>query len=270
MGIRGKLGGLLNFIRDISFSAKASVVDTVVRIREINLTGVDNSTEVNGVDTTQLQETIENQSKPVIRSRGVEVNTEVVRGTSVSSITVELENHGEGVAEHLYLRPDISLNTSADPGEGHAFNLEDACFLLNDGYEFAPMYFALRRTDMDITDSSRKGAVLSPSDGVVEFTGQVELSTVRRHDRGQDRPRIPLLEATRLLSAAGNGRISVKVHVLYTDVNGRVHTEQVFGKMGPLQGGMTLEDISDFRYSVKNAGGRELDERIQDDFQYPP
>jgi len=232
--------------------------------------GVDNSTEVNEVDTSQLQETIENQSKPVVRSRGIEVNTEIVRGNSVSSITVELENHGEGVAEHLYLRPDISLNTSGNPGNGHAFNLEKACFLLNDGYEFAPMYFPLRRTEMNITDSSRQGGVLSPSEGSVEFTGQVELATVRRHDRGQDRPRISLLEATRLLSSAGIEQITVDLHILYTDVNDRIHTEQVLGKTGPLHGGMTLEDINDFRYSTENVGAHELREKIQDDSQYPP
>jgi len=259
------LDRLRDYIPQFSFTAfKAVLVEKVV-FWESNTT-----TEV---QTDDLQETLQNQSKPVIKSRGREIESEQGRGTSVDFIYLQLENHGEGVAENLYVRPSLVVSYDPAPGEGTPIDIEDACFLTPDGngFEIIPRYFPLTRTEGDhLLDGSREGGVLSPHDGRVEFAAQVEFEEVFYKGDGKEnyiRSTVP--ETTQRLYDAGIRDISFQLHVLYTGVNDNVYAEQVMGKPGELTGSVTLEDISEFRLSSESSDHK-LHERIEETFKYPP
>lgn len=225
------------------------------------------------VQTDDLQETIQNQSKPVIKCRGQEIESDQGGGTSVDFIYLQLENHGEGVAEHLYVRPTLVVSYDPDPSEGTPIDIEDACFLTpnGNGFDIIPRYFPLTRTEGDhLLDSSRDGGVLSPHDGRVEFAAQVEFHEVFYEGERRERyVRSTVLETTKRLYDAGIRDISFQLHILYTDVNDNVYAEQIMGHPGEIAGGVTLEGISEFRFSSESSD-QKLHRRVEKTSKYPP
>ncbi|GAA0729910.1 hypothetical protein J2744_003090 [Halorubrum trapanicum] len=225
------------------------------------------------VQTDDLQDTIERQSQPVVKSRGKEIQSKSGRGTTFDILTIQLENLGEGVAQNLYIRPTLVVSYHPDPGERTPIDIEDACFLTpdGDGFEILPRFFALNRTEGDdFENDSRDGGVLSPNEGRVEFSTQVEFEEVFHGEEGRaEYIRSPVFETTQRLSHAGIRYISFQLHVLYTDVNGNVHAEQVMGKTGGITSGVTLEDICEFRFSSESSDHK-LHRRVEETFKYPP
>lgn len=255
-------GRLRDFIPQFSFTGVKAVLVEKFTIFESN-------TEV---QTTDLQETIERQSTPVVKSREKEIESKEGRGTSVDFIYLQLENHGEGVAQNLYVRPSLVVNYDPNPDEGISIDIEDACFLTptGDGFEIIPRYFPLIRTEGNhLLDGSWEGGVLSPNDGQVKFAAQVEFEEVFHEENGRTDVRSTVSDTTRRLYDAGIRDISFQLHVLYTDVNDNVHTEQVVGKPGELTESVTLEEISEFRFSSESSDYK-LHRRVEDTFKYPP
>lgn len=225
------------------------------------------------VQTDDLQETIERQSKPVVKNRRKDIQSKSGRGTTLDIFTIELENLGEGIAQNLYVRPTLVVSYEADLEKGKPIDIEDACFLTpdGDGFEILPRYFRLARTEGDhFENDSQDGGVLSPNEGRVEFSTQVEFEEVFHGEQGRaEYVCSPVFETTQRLYDAGIRDISFRLHVLYTDVNDNVYTEQVMGKPGELTGGVTLEDINEFRFSSEIPDD-ELHRRIEETFKYPP
>jgi len=256
---------LSDYIPQFSFTAVKAVLVEKVVFWESNTT-----TEV---QTDDLQETIERQSKPVVKSRRKDIQSKSGRGTTFDLLTIELENLGEGVAQNLYVRPTLVVSYDPNPGEGTPIDIEDACFLTPDGegFEILPRYFPLNRTEGDqFENDSREGGVLSPHEGRVEFSTQVEFEEVFHGEEGRaEYVRSPVFETTQRLYDAGIRDISFQLHVLYTDVNDNVNVEQVMGKPGELTGGTTLEDINEFRFSSESTDHM-LHRRVEETFKYPP
>jgi hypothetical protein len=225
------------------------------------------------VQTEDLQDTIERQSKPVVKSRRRETQSKSGRGSTFDILTIQLENLGEGVAQNLYVRPTLVVSYDPDPGEGTPIDIEDACFLTpaGDGFEILPRYFPLNRTEGDqFENNSREGGVLSPNEGRVEFSTQVEFEEVFHGEEGRaEYVRSPVFETTQRLYDAGIRYVSFQLHVLYTDVNENVYFNQVMGKPGEITGGVTLEDIREFRFSSESSDHK-LQRRVEETFKYPP
>jgi len=251
------------YIPQFSFTAVKAVLVEKVVFWESN-------TEV---QTDDLQETIERQSTPVVKSRRKDIESKSGRGTTFDFLTIELENLGEGVAQNLYVRPTLVVSYDPKPGEGTPIDIEDACFLTpdGDGFEIHPRYFRLTRTEGDhFENDSMDGGVLSPNEGRVEFSTQVEFEEVFHGEEGRaEYVRSPVFETTQRLYDAGIRDISFQLHVLYTDVNDNVYAEQVMGKPGEITGGVTLEDISEFQFSSESSDHK-LHRRIEETFKYPP
>jgi hypothetical protein len=225
------------------------------------------------IQTDDLQEAIQNQSKPVVKSRGMEIESNRSHNMSVDFIRIKLENYGEGVAQNLYVRPTLVVSYDPDPSEGPLIDIEDACFLTSDaeGFEIIPRYFPLTRTEGDpLKNNSREGGVLSSRDGCVEFSAQVEFEEVFYKEEGREEfVRSTVYETTQRLYDTGIRDISFQLHVLYTDVNDNVYAEQVMGKPGEITGGVTLEDIDGFRLSSESSDHK-LHRRIEETYKYPP
>lgn len=225
------------------------------------------------VQTDDLQDSIERQNKPIVKSRRKEIESKSGRGTTFDILTIQLENLGEGVAQNLYVRPTLVVSYDPDPGEGTPIDIEDACFLTSDdnGFEILPRYFPLNRTEGDqFENDSREGGVLSPNEGRVEFSTQVEFEEVFHGEEGRaEYVQSPVFETMQRLYDAGIRYVSFQLHVLYTDVNENVYAEQVMGKPGEITGGVTLEDISEFRFSSESSDHK-LHRRVEETFKYPP
>lgn len=222
------------------------------------------------VDTTELQAAIERQSTPILRSRGMEIQSKEHHDTTFDFLRIDLENNGEGVAQHLHVRPTLVASYGPNQENQTHVDIEEACFLTPDGgVELGPCYFELTRVRSE--DSTVKGGVLHPNDGVVSFSAQIEFQNVVRGDGGRvKRSRVPLKEATQSLYEASFHDLSFQVHVLYVDVNKRVHAEQVMGKTGEFAGGMTLQDIADMRFSSESPSTDKVLGRIEETYLYPP
>lgn len=222
------------------------------------------------VDTTDLQAAIERQSIPIIRSRGKEIQSKEHHGTTFDFLTIDLQNNGEGVTQHLHVRPSLVVSYGPDLENQTHVDIEDACFITNvGGFELGPYYGELTRVGAE--DSTVKGGVLHPNDGVVSFSAQIEFQKIVRGERGRvERSRVPIKEATQALYDVGFHDLSFKVHVLYVDVNKKVHAEQVIGKTGEFAGGMTLEDIADMRFSSESHSVEKVLGRVEDTYLYPP
>lgn len=257
--------GIHKYVPQFSFTAVKAVLVEKVVFWESNTT-----TEVQIDD---LQETIEKQSTPVVKSRRKNIESKSGRGTTFDFLTIQLENLGESVAKNLYIRPTLVVNYDPNPGKGTSIDIEDACFLTpnGDGFEFLPRYFRLTRTEGDpFQNDSMDGGVLSPNEDRVEFSTQVEFEEVSHGEVGRaEYVRSPVYETTQRLYDAGIRDVSFQLHVLYTDVNDNVYTEQVMGKLGELTGGVMLEDISAFRLSSESSDHK-LHQRVEETFKYPP
>jgi hypothetical protein len=81
---------------------------------------------------------------------------------------------------------------------------------------------------------------------------------------------VSIKETTQLLYNAGFHELSFQVHILYMDVNDKVHAEQVMGKTGEFTGGMTLENIADMRFSSESNSVDKVLERVEETYLYPP
>jgi hypothetical protein len=120
-------------------------------------------------------------------------------------------------------------------------------------------------------NDSVQGGVLSTNDGRVTFSAQVEFQSVTHGDNGRkawDRVSIP--RAMGELYDAGIRDMWFEVHLLYTDVNGRVYAEQLLGRTGHLTGSLTLEDIADFDYSTESPSSDRVLSKVEDSMKYPP
>lgn len=225
---------------------------------------------VQEVDTAELQSAIERQSTPIIRSRGKEIQSKKHHGTTFDFLTIDLQNNGEGVARHLHVRPSLVVSYGPDQENQTHVDMEDACFLTDDGgFELGPYHCELTRVGVE--DSTVKGGVLHPDDGVVSFSAQIEFQNVVRGESGRiGRSRVPIKEATQSLYDAGFHHLSFQVHVLYVDVNNKVYAQQVIGKTGEFAGGMTLQDISDMRYSSESHSVDKVLGRVEETYLYPP
>jgi hypothetical protein len=228
------------------------------------------------VDTSELQSAIERQSTPVIRSRGVEVESIENHGTTFDFLRVKLQNNGEGVAQNLYVKPELTVT---DGNRTRHVDVEDVCILTgNDGIEIGTRYFQLTRFDEDpdanfsghYANDTKDGGVLHPRDGVVTFSAQIELERVERTGETWDsRTRLSIPDATRMLYNAGYREMWFKIYVLYTDLNENVHVEQVLGKSGEFHGGVSLSDIESFTRNIEG-GDQKVHQRIEETFRYPP
>jgi hypothetical protein len=224
-----------------------------------------------GPQTDELKGVIENQSKPVLRQRRKEIESTAGAGTVFDFLRIELENCGDGVAENLYVRPSLTVRHGPD---SDAIDIEDACFIRDDGdqIEIVPRYARLTRTDGDfIENDSVQGGVLSTNEGRVTFSSQIEFQDVtHRPDGAIDWTRVSVSEAMERLYSAGIRRVSFTVHVLFTDANENLYAEQIMGKTGDLTGGLTLEDIQDFKYSVESPSNERVLSKVEDSMKYPP
>lgn len=224
------------------------------------------------VQTGDLQNTIEQQNKPIIRSRQKEIESAFERGTSYDFLRLKLENYGGGVAQNLYVRPILVINHEPKPGEGTPIDIEDACFLTDsDRFDIDPRFFRFTRREGDFFENdSIQGGVLSPNEGLVEFSTQVEFEEVFYQGDGELFERVPVFEATERLYDAGIRHISLQLYVLYTDVNDNVYAEQVMGATGEISSGVTLKDIQEFDYSSESTSNEKVLQRVDATYKYPP
>lgn len=229
------------------------------------------------VDTTDLQDTIEKQTTPVVRTRGVEVESIENRRSTFDFLKVDLQNNGEGVAQNLYVKPELVVGPG--PDDESLVDIEDVCILTgNGGVEIGTRYSPLTRyvEDSDgnfnghYATDTQGGGVLHPRDGVVTFSAQIEFERVERGGEAREsRSRLSITDATRILYDAGYREMWFRLYVLYVDLNENVRVEQVIGKTGDFDGGVSLENIAAFRYDTEGSDHR-VHQRVGETYMYPP
>lgn len=228
------------------------------------------------VDTRELQSAIERQTTPVIRSRDIEVQSVDNHGQTFDFLIIDLQNNGEGVAQNLYVKPELVVGTDTD--DSTLVDIEDMCILSNDGVEIGTRYFPLTRYVEDSDDNfdghyandTQGGGVLHPRDGVVRFSTQIEFERIARTGEAREsRSRLSISDATRALHDAGFRDMWFRIYVLYVDVNDTIGVEQVLGKSGHFNGGVSLEEIEAFRIDTEGSNHR-VRRRVEETYRYPP
>lgn len=229
------------------------------------------------VDTTDLQDTIERQTTPVIRSRGIEVQSIKNHGQTFDFLKVDLQNNGEGVAQNLYVKPELVVGIGTD--DSTLVDVEDMCILTSDGgVEIGTRYFPLNRyvedTDANFdghyANDAKDGGVLHPRDGVVRFSAQIEFERVDRTGEAREsRSRLSIPDATQILYDAGYREMWFRLYVLYVDVNDNIGVEQVLGKSEDFHGGVSLSEIESFRFDTEGSDHR-VRRRVEETYRYPP
>lgn len=191
----------------------------------------------------QQQELMEFQYVPRVRLRDFELLPD-------NQVEIKLINVGNGLAERMFLRTEIFVRPNSDSQP--IYNLEDEVFK-RDGREFTlrPGYTPLARSEEGIVPSNLSGETLRPDENEVTFKSRVRFG-VELINEGDVYGFASFRNILDRINHMGFSDAHIELSIMYSDINGGVHTEYILGRTVNLE-----------------TGDRELDEMVNTDYVTP-